>query len=402
MIMPRLGRLLGSALVAAAAGVSDARAQATPPPPSLFLSDSTFDTNLTRVFTVDPGSGAMTLRGDLGTEWTPVLGLAAADKRTLYMTGTDTTATALCGDKRACVLLEVTLDPASSTPTSIQPIGPVTAAGVVVVDIVGLTLDPHGMLWASSQADNGLYVINPADASASRVGTLGVTIVGGDLTFDSHDRLWLWTNAGAASGRYLVDPVTAATTPQEIHDGLDYSGLAALAHGQTLYGTSPSLDRLDVLDADTGYTGTSYPLTLDGLPFDHSRGDLDSPYCEDDTSCDDANACTIDSCAAGGCDHDPVPFVDTDRDGTQDCADLCPSTTPGQRVDAHGCSLSQRCPCEGLPGHPWRNHGEYVSCVASVASQLDPGHAGKIVSAAAKSSCGKEKKQKSKKGNGHH
>jgi hypothetical protein len=53
---------------------------------------------------------------------------------------------------------------------------------------------------------------------------------------------------------------------------------------------------------------------------------------------------------------------DTDSDGVPDAFDLCPNTLPGAIVDAHGCSLAQLCPCDG----PWRNHGEYVTCVINL------------------------------------
>jgi hypothetical protein len=58
-------------------------------------------------------------------------------------------------------------------------------------------------------------------------------------------------------------------------------------------------------------------------------------------------------------------------------------------VDASGCSINQLCPCNS----PWRNHGEYVSCVAHTSNDfvaaglITPAERDVIVSTAAQSSC---------------
>jgi hypothetical protein len=78
------------------------------------------------------------------------------------------------------------------------------------------------------------------------------------------------------------------------------------------------------MDPETGPTGVSAALTLDGVQFDLKRGDLDSPYCASDADCDDANAGTTDHCTPGGCRHDPATSdatcdgVDDDSDGAFD------------------------------------------------------------------------------------
>ena len=77
-----------------------------------------------------------------------------------------------------------------------------------------------------------------------------------------------------------------------------------------------------------------------------------------------------------------------------------PGTAAGAPVDAQGCSAAQlvalACPCAApAAGGAWKNHGQYVSCVAhasqaQVAAGLLPADGqGAIVSAAARSSCGK-------------
>src|SRR5712692_2060500 len=57
---------------------------------------------------------------------------------------------------------------------------------------------------------------------------------------------------------------------------------------------------------------------------------------------------------------------DADGDGVPDSRDLCPNTPKGDVVDADGCSIDQLCPCRGS----WKNHGEFVDCVASQASRF--------------------------------
>ncbi len=88
---------------------------------------------------------------------------------------------------------------------------------------------------------------------------------------------------------------------------------------------------------------------------------------------------------------------DDDGDTVPDSQDDCVGTAEGALVDENGCSGEQlvdlSCPCNS----GWRNHGEYVSCVAHAAEdQLQAGlitiqEKGAIVSARAKSGCGKKK-----------
>jgi hypothetical protein len=89
--------------------------------------------------------------------------------------------------------------------------------------------------------------------------------------------------------------------------------------------------------------------------------------------------------------------ADVDADGVENDSDLCPSTPLNEEVDsATGCSIAQLCPCSGLRGTTvlWKNHGQYVSCVAKSAesfvglARLTPAEKDATVSAAANSSCG--------------
>jgi len=91
------------------------------------------------------------------------------------------------------------------------------------------------------------------------------------------------------------------------------------------------------------------------------------------------------------------PLADSDNDGVPDAFDNCPDTGAGEVVDASGCSIAQLVPCDGpLTGGKWKNHGEYVSATAHVATDfLEQGlitHAERaaIVAEAAQSNCGKK------------
>jgi hypothetical protein len=90
--------------------------------------------------------------------------------------------------------------------------------------------------------------------------------------------------------------------------------------------------------------------------------------------------------------------ADDDGDNVADVSDSCPQTALGAHVDIYGCSAAQNvaaaCPCNQVPA--WKNHGQYVNCVAQAASaQVTAGlitetEKGVIVSGAAKTGCGKK------------
>lgn len=87
---------------------------------------------------------------------------------------------------------------------------------------------------------------------------------------------------------------------------------------------------------------------------------------------------------------------DGDADGVADDQDQCPNTSQGAIVNVQGCSIEQLEPCAGpLSGGAWKNHGQYVSAVAGTAEAflasglITEEEKDALVSAAAKSSCGK-------------
>ena len=82
---------------------------------------------------------------------------------------------------------------------------------------------------------------------------------------------------------------------------------------------------------------------------------------------------------------------DEDGDGVPDINDDCSGTLANEVVNENGCSIDQLCPCETQ----WRNHGQYVSCIARAAEDfvaaglITGAEQGAIVSEAGRSSCGK-------------
>lgn len=165
--------------------------------------------------------------------------------------------------------------------------------------------------------------------------------------------------------------------------------------------------RLELLDLDS--------ITANGIaaiPGSAAIGDLDGDHEPDAAAAFDAAALAATLAPDGGVVHlsgqladleiegfarvsiVAVPGGDGDGDGISDADDLCPGTEAGGAVDLDGCSLDQLCPCAGpAPGIEWRNHGQYVSCVAThvdvLSPPLDPQTRRLLIAQAAKSDCGR-------------
>jgi hypothetical protein len=305
----------------------------------LFLVDSQFTPAESSIYEVDPITAVLVLKGSLGQAYTPVFGMAAANASTFYLTGTDTSPSNLCLGFTSCLLLRVVLDPGSTTPSQIQVVGVVAVDGIVVPDITGLTFRQDGLLYGASQETDSLYRIDPATAQATFVGNLGIDLHGGDITFDDVDRLWAWSNIGSASGLYQIDPATGAASADELYPFIDFSGMAALMHGGVLYGANPTNDRLYTLDLNQGLNG-GVSLTLGGQGFNHRRGDVDSPYCDDDAACGDGNLCTTDQCTPGGCVHLPLNLDDLNPCTQDSCT---PEMGPLHALDPLCCLSAGAC-----------------------------------------------------------
>ncbi len=296
-------------------------AEAAAPSQKLFLVDSHFTPPTTRIYEVNPATGVLTLRADLGETYTPVLSMAAADAHTLYLAGTDNSPANLCAGQAACLLLRVVLDDVVPIPQEVEEIGFIMAGGAIASSFTGLSFRSDGWLYGHSQVTDSLYRIDDATGQADLIGPIGMDFYGGDLTFAGGDQLWVWNNLDGAEGLYSMNPATAHVTPFEMHPGLDFSGIAGWGHGSLLYGASAATDKVYPLDLAAGL-GTGILMLFGGIRFDHNRGDLDSPYCDDEASCIDSSLCTVDACTPGGCRHEPIAgccLFDSDCNDNNPC-----------------------------------------------------------------------------------
>ena len=87
---------------------------------------------------------------------------------------------------------------------------------------------------------------------------------------------------------------------------------------------------------------------------------------------------------------------DVDGDEVANAADACELTPLGEFVGSIGCSIEQLCPCDAprQSTDPWKNHGQYVSCMTKAAQSfaadgvISDNEKSDLVNAAAQSSCG--------------
>ena len=175
--------------------------------------------------------------------------------------------------------------------------------------------------------------------------------------------------------------------------------------------TSTTVYDLDIL----GFFDPATSTTLDGLISNEGGTSgavlqaVLSEHCVDvdnDNVCDEGDTCpgisnpgNLDSDGDGkgdACDVCPLDALD-DADGDGHCAnvDNCPADANSDQVDTDGDgkgdACDEACPCDD----PWKNHGEYVSCVAHHTQDLVQAglmthqERAVIVSQAGQSSCGK-------------
>jgi hypothetical protein len=347
----------------------------------------------TRIYQVNLGNAALTLKADLGDTFTPVLGLAAANSSVLYAIGsvnsTDPAETCF-----SCFLLKIVLDPQSTIPT-ITPVGRLEFGGATVTGFTAMGFRANGTLYAVAEYDDALYAIDPETAALMPVGTLTVDsgggctttvldVTGGDLAFDALDRLWLWNNTPTAKGLWLVNPGNACAVQSAFcPNSRNMAGMAIPDHTATdtiLRGTSPQDDRLyRVVPGACPVNGeaSSLPLRRNGVGFDHTRGDADSPYCENDPSCDDEDLCTIDQCSPGGCLYEAVacddgnPCTDDSCDGVLGCQVVPHVCDDGDACTVDGCDPASGCvtaPLSCDDGNPCTDD----SCDAVLGCQVVP------------------------------
>jgi hypothetical protein len=349
-------------------------------PPPLYLADTPFDPIPSAIYLVDPTTGQLTLRAEIPLPYGALLGLAAADEQVLYVTGADQ------NNCFACFLWRVTLDPISTTPLAIDPVGHFMDGSTLIDSVLGLTFRNDGTLWAIDELTDGLFTVNLGTGALTRVATSNVDLIGGDITFDDNDTLWLWTNttSGAGPGVYSMSPTTAVATLVYPRPELRFAGLATWGHTNDMYGVSPGTDRLYQLIIPSGFNGWNPPLSYNSGTLDMKRGDLDSPFCSNDAWCDDADACTIDTCTPGGCHHTAGPGCCTDDAScddtiacTQDHCDLsgssptCTHTPDGASCDdANPCTDDSCSPARGCVFTP-TNTGQTTCGIGACARTVD-------------------------------
>ncbi|HEX5042993.1 MAG TPA: hypothetical protein VFV75_08805 [Candidatus Polarisedimenticolaceae bacterium] len=324
---------------------------------TVFLVDSPFDQGMvlqpTRIYDLDPATGALTLKADLGATYTAILGLAAASGTELYGIGSDNSAETPCF---ACVLLHIVLDPASTTPVSLTRIGPLRHQGDLVIAFTQLTFRGNGDLYGVSEETDALYLIDPETADMTEIGPLTVDlgsgctmtpldVTGGDLAFDALDRLWLWNNTQGQKGLWEVNPANGCAIQRTSCPGSrNMSGLTVADHtspSPEFRAPSPNDERLyRVLSnaCPSNNESTSLLMRLNGMAFNHDRGDTDSPFCVSDPACDDTDACTADHCSPGGCVYDPVSCDDGDA-----CTDDACDPATGCQHTPHACDDGNAC-----------------------------------------------------------
>ena len=165
----------------------------------------------------------------------------------------------------------------------------------------------------------------------------------------------------------------------------------------------------DACDSDRDGDGLTDDTDLCPLLSSPDNGDLDGDgigdVCDADADGDavtnGADNCPIDANPSQD-DFDEDDFgdacdLDDDADGLADASDLCAGTSPGELTDASGCSSPQRFELACPVARAYRNHGEYVSCVAHEAERqvaaglIDSLEKDAAVSAAGQSSIGSKK-----------
>jgi len=194
---------------------------------------------------------------------------------------------------------------------------------------------------------------------------------------------------------HSTDPLDSDSDNDSLTDGDEVN----------VYGTDP----LDSDSDNDGHTDGDDNCPLIANPSqDDLDGDGKGDICDDDLDGDGVDN-AIDNCPAiansSQYDYDGDGLGDAcdpdiDDDGVANGGDLCADTPLREIVDpGTGCSIDQLCPCDGPRGTnvSWRNHGEYVSCVAKSSESfvelelITEAEKDALVSSAAQSSCGDKK-----------
>ena len=125
-------------------------------------------------------------------------------------------------------------------------------------------------LYASDAGRQQLFTLNPANASASLVGSFGTTGING-LAYDSTDNI-LFGSDGFSNGLYRVDPATGAATlvgPLGIGQvqALAFDSSTGKLYGAYGDGSTPSLYQIDPTTGAATLVG-AIGHAISGLSFD--------------------------------------------------------------------------------------------------------------------------------------
>ena len=205
--------------------------------------------------------------------------------------------------------------------------------------------------------------------------------------------------------------ITALVSPKVPNGGAPTGGAFGVSFNPTNFTLEQDQEVFVKIRANSRIGGSVSPYTaqfrIDNVQISGYSMDIDN----DDVLNDDDNCIDVYNPDQGDIDEDGYgdvcdtcpndPDNDADEDGVCGDVDACLETDEGELVNAAGCSIADICPSDG----EYKNHGEYVSCVAHAAEDfLEAGlisdeEKDAIVSAAGQSDIGKKgKKEKSNNG----
>jgi hypothetical protein len=169
----------------------------------------------------------------------------------------------------------------------------------------------------------------------------------------------------------------------------------------------PGLANQDQVNADNDAYGTACDNCPDVANDDQADNDNDSigDACDsdddNDTIPDNTDNCQYvrneDQADFDGDGYGDACDDDDDGDSVADASDLCQATKVDAKVDQTGCSGEQLVDGECLCDGSWKNHGQFVTCIAHAAEvQIEAGlltdvEKDAIVSERAKRGCGNKK-----------